>query len=242
MNDTSSESLRGSRLYVVDDDPSVPGLVRNFGRANGIGVDVFRSASDFLAAYVPEQPSCLVLDVKSPVGDGLAELDRLTARHEPIAVVAVGAKASVRIAVRALKAGAVSFIEKPLDEGELIANVRLALEHSARSFHRDRQRCAFERQLAMLTARQREILCHIVLGKANKLIAYDLGISERTVEVHRYRLLRTMCVSSAVELALLAGAFDGVGERAILGSALRQRPQVTSAGRGEGGTLRAPPP
>jgi FixJ family two-component response regulator len=216
-------------------------MLRTFGRANGIDVAAFRSANDFFAAYAPERPSCLVLDVTPRVGD-LAVLDWLRARHEPIAVVAVAAKASVRVAVHALKAGALSFIEKPLDDGELVANVRLALEHSARSFHRERQRCTFERQLARLTARQREVLCHIVLGKANKLIACHLGISERTVEVHRHRLLRTMCVSSAVELALLAGAFDSVGEPEILRAALRQRPDITSAGHGEGETLRAPPP
>jgi FixJ family two-component response regulator len=211
VSKTTSETSRSSRLYIVDSDPSVNEILGGFGRSAGVSVDVYASGAAFLDGYDAARPACLVLDVTSPGGSNLGVLDVIRARRQPVAVVALGAGANVSLVVRALRAGAMSFLEKPLAGEDLIATVVSALEHSANMFDRDCRRADFERRLAGLTPREREILSHLVVGKANKVVAYDLGISERTVEVHRYRLLRKMCVGSMVELARLAGRFDGLG-------------------------------
>jgi FixJ family two-component response regulator len=211
VSKTTSEPSRSSKLYIVDGDPSVNEILGGFGRSAGVAVDAYASGAEFLDRYEPERPACLVLDVTSPGGSNLGVLEVIRARRHPVGVVALGAGANVTVVVRALRAGAMSFIEKPLDGDELIATVVSALEHSANIFDRDCRRADFERRLACLTPRESEILSHLVVGKANKVVAYDLGISERTVEVHRYRLLRKMCVGSMVELARLAGSFDGLG-------------------------------
>jgi two-component system response regulator FixJ len=222
VSKTSLENTEASRLYVVDSDPSVREILNGFGRSAGVEVNVFASGAAFLDAYAAERPGCLVLDVESPGEANLGVLDVIRARHHPVAVVALGANADVSLVVRALRAGALSFLEKPLNCEELIATVASALEQSAATFDRDLRQRAFARRLGVLTPREREILSHLVVGKANKVVAYDLGISERTVEVHRYRLLRKMGIGSMVELARLAGTFGlgaelaGQGEHHVL--------------------------
>lgn len=210
MRETTSEATLASKLYVVDSDPTVREALNGFGRSQGVEVAVFPSAGAFLDAYAAERPGCLVLDVKSQEASALGTLDVIRAHRHPVTVVALGADADVSLVVRTLRAGAVSFLEKPLDGAVLVETVASALEHAAKTLDQHRRRTAFERRLAKLTPREREILSHLVVGKANKVVAYDLGISERTVEVHRYRLLRKMAVGSVVELARLAGTF-GLG-------------------------------
>lgn len=211
MSKTTSEISRSSKLYILDNDPSVNEILRGFGRSAGVTVDTYASAGEFLGHFELERPACLVLDVTSPGGSNLGVLDVIRARCHPVGIVALGAGANVSVVVRALRSGAMSFLEKPLAGEDLIATVVSALERAATLFERDCRRADFEHRLACLTPREREILSHLVVGKANKVVAYDLGISERTVEVHRYRLLRKMRVGTMVELARLAGSFDGSG-------------------------------
>lgn len=203
-----AEPLPPSRLYVVERDVMVIEFLRRFGRSVGVEVTGHRNAAEFIRAYTADRPSCLVIGIEGPDAPELALLDSIRLRHEPIGVIAVGSQAAIPLVVRALRAGVLNFLEKPLAERELVENVSLALEGARRTFSSRRQWSEFEKRLAKLTSRQREILQHIVLGKANKVIASELGISERTVEVHRGHLLRRMCVGSAVELARLTGAFQ----------------------------------
>ena len=202
------EQLPPSRLYVVERDVMVIEFLRRYGRSVGVEVSGHRNGTEFIRAYMPDRPSCLVIGIEEPGDAEIALLDSICSRREPIGVIALGSEAAIPLVVRALRAGVLNFLEKPLAERELIENVTAALEAARRSFASRKQWNEFESRLAKLTARQREILQHIVLGKANKVIASELGISERTVEVHRGHLLRRMCVGSAVELARLTGAFQ----------------------------------
>lgn len=194
-----------SRLYVVDRDPAIRQALSAVASKHQAKLEVHRSVAELMSAYAPSGPACLAIDVTTIGGRELAALDALGSRHDPIAVIALSAMATVSMAVRALKAGAIDFIEKPCRIDHLVDAVAAALAMAQRLYDRQRECGAFEKRLADLSARQREILQHIVMGKANKVIAYELGISERTVEVHRYRLLRRMAVGSAVELARLVG-------------------------------------
>jgi len=215
MMRVGSEQLPPSRLYVVERDVMVIEFLRRFGRSVGVDLTGHRNGTEFIRAYMPDRPSCLVLGIEAPGDCELALLDSICSRHEPIAVIALGTQAAVPLVVRALRAGVLNFLEKPLSERELVDSVTTALDGARRNFTSRRQWNEFEKRLAKLTVRQREILQHIVLGKANKVIASELGISERTVEVHRGHLLRRMCVGSAVELARLTGAFQGALAREV---------------------------
>jgi FixJ family two-component response regulator len=182
--------------------------VERCSRDYRIDLHVAASLDAFVEIYTPDRPSCLVLDVELPGDREVDLLETLKASRAPVGVIAVGAEGRVPIIVRALKAGALHFVEKPFEARDLLESLPQALEEATRRFVNARQWQDFEGRLRDLTDREREILCHVVLGKANKLIAWDLRISERTVEVHRFRLLRKMRVSSAVELARLVGAFE----------------------------------
>ena len=210
MTHPRSELIPPSKVYVVDREASATDALRRFSRTSGVDVMFLRTSADFVREYSTSAPSCLVLGIEPPGDAEIALVQTTRSRRDPVEIVVVGAKGAVGIAVRALKAGVFHVIEKPMSDFELIANVASALDKARRNFTTLRQWTDFERRLAELTDRQREILHHIVLGKANKVIAMDLGISERTVEVHRHRLLRRMCVGSAVELARLAGEFQAV--------------------------------
>jgi FixJ family two-component response regulator len=193
------------RFHVVDRDPAIQHNLMQVAHGVGARLEVHGTGAEFFAAYSPDTPGCLAIDVATLGDREFAALDVINSRHDPIAVVALCANATVSLAVRALKAGAVDFIEKPCGVDDLTKTVRPALEMAKQLYTRRHERAEFERRLAELSARQREILHHMVRGKANKVIAYELGISERTVEVHRYRLLQRMAVGSAVELARMVG-------------------------------------
>jgi FixJ family two-component response regulator len=200
--------LNTIRLHVVDSDPCVHQALRTLARSTRARLEFHSTGAEFLEAYSPDVPGCLAIDVTTLGSREFAALDVLNSRHESIAVVALSGNATVSLAVRALKAGAIDFIAKPCGIVDLVDAVQRALSIAKHLYDRRCERGEFERRLGELSTRQREILHHIVLGKANKLIAYELGISERTVEVHRYRLLQRMAVGSAVELARLVGAFQ----------------------------------
>jgi FixJ family two-component response regulator len=204
-------------LHVVDRDPVIQQGLMAFARRVRAKLDVHRSCRDFLAAYSPDMPACLVVDLTMLGDREFAALDAVRCRHDPLTVVALSANATVPLVVRILKAGAIDFIEKPCGIEELTDAVGGALEVARQLYTRRREQGEFERRMAELSARQREILHHLVLGKANKVIAYELGISERTVEVHRYRLMRRMAVGSAVELARMVGAlrYSPIGPRLV---------------------------
>jgi two-component system response regulator TtrR len=193
----------GATAYVVDDDESIRELWRWLMTSNGIAVQTFASAAAFIDAYRPGEPGCLVLDVRLPGMTGPQLQDWLRQRAIDIPIVFVSAHGDVPTAVNALKGGAVDFIEKPFDYREAVAAVQRAFERDAQGRQRSAQRAQFAERLAALTEREREVMDRMIEGKANKVIAEDLGISIRTVEFHRANVMEKMGAASVAALVQL---------------------------------------
>ena len=196
-------------VFVVDDDRAMRDSLRWLLDSVGLPVRTYATAAEFLADHDPAQPGCLVLDVRMPGMSGLDLQAELSRRGVELPTIVITGRAEVPMAVRAVKAGAIDFIEKPFSDQLLLDRVRQALEldRDAREV-RTRREDARQR-LAALTAREREVLHLVVAGKANKEIAFELGLSPKTIEVHRAHVMSKMHVDSLAELirvALLAGA------------------------------------
>ena len=183
-------------VFVVDDDPAVRDSIAMFIRAEGLEVRTFDSARSLLAEWERCKPGCLIVDLRLPGASGLDLQERLAGDDNAPPIIFLTGYGTVPAAVRALKAGAMDFLEKPFDPVVLLALVREALA-------RDRARRADIRRLDALTRREREVLGKVVEGDTNKVIAANLGISVRTVELHRARGMRKLGVRSVAELVRL---------------------------------------
>jgi two-component system, LuxR family, response regulator FixJ len=196
-------------VFVVDDDRAMRESLRWLLESVGLTVRTYANAADFLREYEPTQPGCLVLDVRMPGMSGLDLQADLVRRGAGLPTIIVTGHAEVPMAVRAVKAGAVDFIEKPFSDQLLLDRVRQALEIDRLEREVRRRREEARRRLESLTAREREVLMLVAVGKANKEIAAELGLSPKTVEVHRSHVMSKMSVDSLAELirvAILAGA------------------------------------
>jgi FixJ family two-component response regulator len=197
-------TLRTATVCVVDDDPEMLKSVARLLRANEIETLTFSCARDLLAHPLPKGDTCLVFDVHLPDLDGLSLHAQLAARQGP-PVVFISGQADVPMSVRAMKAGAVDFLQKPFTEAALLGAITQALaRHRAeRTVHAEQARIheAYRR----LTPREREVLAHVVSGRLNKQIAFDLGTVEKTIKVHRARIMEKMAVESLADLVRLAG-------------------------------------
>lgn len=191
-------------VYVVDDDASMRKALARMFRTAGVAVEAFASAEAFLAHPRHATPSCLVLDVWMPEVDGLALQTRLKASGTDIPVVFITGHGDVVSSVRAMKHGAVDFIEKPFSDEDLLAAVRGALATSRAHLRVDDERRSLEARAKTLTAREREVLVLVTQGMANKVIAVTLGISEKTVKVHRGRVMDKMQARSLADLIRIA--------------------------------------
>ena len=195
-------------VFVVDDDRAMRESLCWLLDSVGLRVRSFANAADFLAEHDPAQPGCLVLDVRMPGMSGLDLQAELARRGVELPTIVITGHAEVSMAVRAVKAGAIDFIEKPFSDQLLLDRVRQALEIDLEAREVRRRREDARRRLATLTAREREVLDLVAAGKANKEIASALGVSPKTVEVHRAHVMSKMCVDSLAELiriTLLAG-------------------------------------
>lgn len=190
-------------IFVVDDDEAVGRALQSAGKFLGHPVRAFTSAAAFLAAFDPEQPGCLVLDIRMPGMTGL-ELQRvLSDAGATIPVVMISGHADVRIAVEAMTLGAVTLLEKPFRLDELLTHVRRALEKD-RAERESRQHTAdADARLRALTAKEREVLDMIATGKTNREMADALGLSVRAVEDRRARLMKKVNAKSVAELVKL---------------------------------------
>ena len=187
-------------VFVVDDDPGVLDALGLLLRSDGLRSLGFASAAAFLEAYDPDVPGCLILDLRMPEMSGAELQSRLRSMDSDLPVIFVTAHGDVPTAVSAMKAGAVDFIQKPFTDEKLLDKVHQALELDVR---RRRERAGLEAirgHLESLTPREREVLALVVEGKHNKNIARALGISQRTVEAHRARLMHKMDASSVPSL------------------------------------------
>jgi len=196
-------------VFVVDDDRAMRDSLRWLLESIGLSVRTYGTAADFLSDHDPAQPGCLVLDVRMPGMSGLDLQAELAKRGSELPTIVVTGHAEVAMAVRAVKAGALDFIEKPFSDQLLLDRVRQALEIDRQSREVRVRREDARRRLASLSAREREVLSLVAAGKANKEIAAALGLSPKTVEVHRAHVMSKMAVDSLAELirvAILAGA------------------------------------
>ena len=187
-------------VFVVDDDSSTRELMSFLMKRNGFAVEVFADASSFLAAYRPDCPGCLVLDLNMPGMSGLDLQQCLKEQGVLLPVIFLSGRADITKAVQAVRAGAIDFIEKPFDYKHVVERVRDCLERDrlARA-GLERKRLACER-LGQLTQREREVLDLVVAGRMNREIAESLDISIKTVEAHRARLMEKLEVGSLAEL------------------------------------------
>lgn len=193
-------------VYLVDDDPAVRDALGLLLGTAGLAVKTYASAEEFLRSFRVEQSGCLVLDVTMPGMSGLALQERLRARGASLPIIFLTAHGDIPMSVRALKAGAADFLEKPADGAELLERVRAAIAEDTRRRARDTAHADTRERFARLTTREREIMTRVAAGRANKEIARELDISHRTVEVHRARIMEKMGAGSAVELAAMAQA------------------------------------
>jgi two-component system response regulator FixJ len=192
-------------VHLVDDDEAVRESLAALLEAHGFDVRTYASAEAFLTAFPTGAAGCLLTDIRMPDMDGLTSQERVAETSPGLAVVVMTGHADVPLAVRAMKAGAIDFVEKPFPATAMVATLGRALEEAARRRVKPPEpdgeiRARFD----SLTPREREVLDGLVAGLPNKTIAYDLGISPRTVEIHRARVMEKMRAKSLSELVRLA--------------------------------------
>lgn len=187
-------------VFVVDDDNAMRNSLAWLLESVGLRVKTFASATEFLESYTAEQPGCLVVDVRMPGMSGLELQDRLRAHHARLPLIVITGHGDIPMAVRAMKAGAVDFFEKPFNDQVVIERIQQCLEED-RKWREERAGCiAFARRVASLTKREMEVFERVLAGKSNKLIAHELDISCKTVEVHRARMMDKMGADSLAQL------------------------------------------
>ena len=200
------------QVHVVDDDAAVRDSLSLLLESAGLSVRAYDSALAFLRAVPTNALGCVLTDVRMPELDGLALQRRLTELGSRLPVIVRTGHADVPIAVEALKAGAADFLEKPFDDTQLLAAVSSALATSQRERDEAAAVAGIVARLASLTPREREVLDRLVAGQPNKTIAYDLGSSPRTVEVHRARVMEKMRARSLPELVRMTIAASRAGQ------------------------------
>jgi RNA polymerase sigma factor (sigma-70 family) len=191
-----TENEKGSTVFVVDDDPGVGDAIRLLLRSVGLPSETFLSAREFLDAYDPQRRGCLVLDVRMPGMSGLDLQSRLLEMGSSIPIIFVTAHGDIPMAVDAVKSGATDFIQKPFRDQELLDKIQEALASDERARSREEELAHIRTRLESLTPREAEVMDLVVAGKPNKNIARTLGISQRTVEIHRARVMEKMGVRS----------------------------------------------
>ncbi|HWA04584.1 MAG TPA: response regulator FixJ [Rhizomicrobium sp.] len=199
----------GPVVFVVDDDGAVRDALGLSLKMAGHAVEVFESAAAFLASGAHSRRGCLITDIRMPDMDGLELQQELVRRKSTMPVIVITGHGDVPLAVRAMKAGAGDFLEKPFPRDALLAAVKRALDAEERAAQSALDGKEMRNRLGTLTPREREVFDLVVAGKQSKTIAHELGASPRTIEVHRGRVMRKMKAGSLQELvrmALAAGA------------------------------------
>jgi two-component system response regulator FixJ len=187
-------------VFIVDDDPDIRDSLSMLLQSAGYATRTFESATALLDSPTPDTSGCLIVDVQMPEMDGITLQKELVERRSPLQVIVMTGHADIPIAVGAMKAGAVDFLEKPFDEPVLLESVRRALDRATSAGDQAKEARGAAARLALLTDRERQVLDLIVAGKANKVIAHELSISPRTVEIHRARVMEKMDAGNLADL------------------------------------------
>ncbi len=187
-------------VFIVDDDELIRDSLAQLVKSVGLQVKTFSSAQSFLESELPEQPSCLVLDIRMPGMSGLDLQDELEKRDLSIPIIFITGHGTVPMSVRAMKAGAVDFLQKPFEDQDLLDTIYQAIELGRHSRLEQTEKKAIERRIASLTVREHEVLVLVVSGMLNKQVAYDLNMSENTVKTHRARIMHKMTAKSLADL------------------------------------------
>ena len=201
-------------VFVVDDDDAVRESLTVLLETAGFCVAQFSSGAEFLEAMQPGQNGCLVLDVRMPGLSGPEVQEKLAERSITLPVIIMTGHGDLAMAVKAMKAGAVDFIEKPSSQGEITQAVRAALNKSAETWAASSQAGEIRQRLDRLTARERQVLDELVIGNLNKVIAFNLDISPRTVEIHRARAMEKMQARNLAHLVRMAITVEKVSDNA----------------------------
>ena len=187
-------------VFVVDDDEAVRGSLRLLLKSVGLAATTLPTAQEFLAKYAPEQPGCLVLDVRMPGMSGLELQEQLNIRGAIIPVIFITGHGDIPMAVDAMQQGAFDFLQKPFRDQDLIDRIQRALAKDQANRAELSERSRVHEHFESLTPREREVLTLVTSGKPNKIMAADLGVSQRTVEIHRARVMEKMHASSLAQL------------------------------------------
>ena len=187
-------------VYIVDDDSGVRSSIRVLMKSMGLAATPFPSAREFLDAYHPNSPGCLVLDIRMPGMSGLELQETLNERGAVIPVIFITGHGDISMAVEAMRHGAFDFLQKPFRDQELIDRVQRAMLKDQEYRHLLSQKEGIVARLQSLTPREREVLDLLVKGNANKRMAAELGLSQRTVEIHRAHVMEKMGVRSLAQL------------------------------------------
>ena len=194
-------------VFIVDDDEAIRDALTWLLQSRGVAARAFDSAEDFLANWTPDMAGCLLLDIRMSGMSGLDLFDRLRQVQSCIPVIFLTGHGDVPMAVGALKRGALDFVEKPFNDNDLVDRIIDALEKDAQRRAAASEVAGVAARLSQLTARERQVMDLVLAGKLNKVIADELGITMRTVEVHRAHVFEKMGVKTAVELAQVLSAY-----------------------------------
>lgn len=191
-------------VFLLDDEPGMLKALTRLLKAEGYTVRAFTSAKAFLESYEPQALGCLVLDVAMPEIDGLELQRRLTRSGALLPIVFLTGHGDIPMSVQAIKAGAEDFLTKPVNDADLLRAVRAALQRAALQGELIADTALLQRRHSTLTAREREVMAHIVAGELNKVAAARLGVGEHTIKVHRARVMEKMGVESLADLVRAA--------------------------------------
>jgi two-component system response regulator FixJ len=187
-------------VMVVDDDSGVRNAMRSLLKSVGLNATLFASAQEFLAAYDPNQPGCLLLDIRMPGMSGMDLQQELNLRGAVVPVIFMSGHADIPMAVEAMQHGAFDFLQKPFRDQELLDRIQRAIAQDAERRLALGEQSRIKSHLESLTDREREVLDLLTQGKQNKVIAQNLGVSPRTIEIHRARVMEKMSAQSVAEL------------------------------------------
>ena len=191
-------------VAVIDDDPGIREALRGLLRSVGLHAELFASVQEFLGAARPDLPGCLILDVRLPGRSGLDLQEQLARANVQRPIIFISGHADVPMSVRAMKAGAIEFLTKPVRDQDLLDAIQLAIAKDRARRDEDRTLARYRADFDTLTPRERAVMMLIVVGRLNKQIAAELALSEATVKVHRSNVMRKMRVRSLAELVRIA--------------------------------------